>query len=323
MSQGGADDGTEGRDPVATPTCYLHPDRPALLRCSRCERPICGEDAIEAPVGYQCTRCAQGGQPVRRMVDVAQHAPVTRTLVGIIAVLFVVSSAVPDLTGTFGLRPILLTPAGVEVLAELAGWYQPSALARTIGAPWLLVTSGFLHANLMHVGFNGLLLWQLGHLLEPLLGRGRFLALCAAGLFGGGLGVVLVSWVSTLAGVSGIDLIARIFGGNPFQVTIGASGAVFGLMGAAMVVLRNRGMNPWRTSIGTLVALNLVLTFVFPSISVGGHLGGLLAGVLAGKLLLVGREQAASRRNRVVAITAAMAVGAIAVAALTVGALTA
>lgn len=322
MSQDGTGSGTDGPDPVASPSCYLHPDRTALLRCSRCEQPICGEDAIEAPVGYQCTRCAQGGQPVRRMVDVVQHAPVTRVLVGVIAVLFVVTSAAPEITGTFGLRPILLTPAGVDVLTQLVGWYQPTALAQAIGEPWLLVTSGFLHANLMHVGFNGLLLWQLGHLLEPLLGRGRYLALCAAGLFGGGLGVVLVSWVSTLAGISGIDLIARIFGGNPFQVTIGASGAVFGLMGAAMVVLRSRGVNPWRTSIGTLVALNLVLTFVFPNISVGGHLGGLLAGVLAGKLLLVDREQASSRRNRVLAITGAMAISAIGIAGLTVGALT-
>ncbi len=321
MREGG--NGPEGADATAAPTCYLHPDRAALLRCARCEQPICGDDAIEAPVGYQCTRCAEGGQPVRRMVDVVQSAPVTRALVGVIAVLFIVTSAAPDITGVFGLRPIVLTPGGVEVLTELVGWYEPTALARAIGEPWLLVTSGFLHANLMHVGFNGLLLWQLGHLLEPLLGRGRYVALYAAGLFGGGLGVLLVSWVSTLAGISGIDLIARIFGGNPFQITIGASGAVFGLMGAAMVVLRERGVNPWRTSIGTLVALNLVLTFVFPNISVGGHLGGLLAGVLAGKLLLVDRQRAASRRNRVFAIAAGMAVLSIGIAALTVGALTA
>ena len=323
MGQGGTGDGgDDGAQPAAAPACYLHPDRPALLRCSRCEQPICGDDAIEAPVGYQCTRCADGGQPVRRMVDVVQHAPVTRALVGVIAVLFVLTTAAPEVTGVFGLRPIVLTPAGVEVLTGLVGWYEPTALAEAIGEPWLLVTSGFLHANLMHVGFNGLLLWQLGHLLEPLLGRGRYLALYAAGLFGGGLGVVLVSWVSTLAGISGIDLVARIFGGNPFQITIGASGAVFGLMGAAMVVLRSRGVNPWRTSIGTLVALNLVLTFLFPNISVGGHLGGLLAGVVAGRLLLVEREQAAARRNRVFAIAAAMAVTAIAVAGFTVGALT-
>jgi len=317
VSQDAADSsGTADR-----PACYLHPGRPALLRCSRCEQPICGEDAIEAPVGYQCPRCAQGGQPVRRMVDVVQHAPVTRALVGVIAVLFVVTSVVPAVTTSFGLRPIVLTPDGVAALASLAGWYQPSELALTIGEPWLLLTSGFLHANLMHVGFNGLLLWQLGHLLEPLLGRGRYVALYAAGLFGGSLGVVLVSWVSVLAGISGIDLVGQILGGNPLQLTIGASGAVFGLMGAAMVVLRARGVNPWRTSIGTLVALNLVLTFLVPAISVGGHLGGLLAGVVAGRLLMVDREQAATRRNAVFGLALAMVVVSLVLARLIVGAI--
>ena len=318
MSQDPADGGgTSDR-----PACYLHPGRPALLRCSRCEQPICGDDAIEAPVGYQCPRCAQGGQPVRRMVDVVQHAPVTRALVGVIAVLFVVTSVLPAVTTSFGLRPIVLTPDGVAALANRVAWYEPTQLARAIGEPWLLFTSGFLHANLMHVGFNGLLLWQLGHLLEPLLGRGRYVALYTAGLFGGSLGVVLVSWVSVMAGISGIDLVGRILGGNPFQLTIGASGAVFGLMGAAMVVLRSRGVNPWRTSIGTLVALNLVLTFIVPAISVGGHLGGLLAGVVAGRLLMVEREQAATRRNAVFGLALAMVVVSLVLARLTVGALT-
>jgi membrane associated rhomboid family serine protease len=255
-------------------------------------------------------------------VDVAQHAPVTRALVGVIAVLFVVTSAAPTVTAMFGLRPLVLTPSGVAFLASRAPWYEPSSLALAIGEPWLLLTSGFLHANLMHVGFNGLLLWQLGHLLEPLLGRGRYIALYAAGLFGGSLGVVLVSWISTLAGVSGIDLVSRVLGGNPAQLTIGASGAVFGLMGAAMVVLRARGVNPWRTSIGTLVALNLVLTFVIPSISVGGHLGGLLAGVVAGKLLLVDREQAGARRNLVLGFAAAMVVVSLVLAGWTVAVFT-
>lgn len=314
MSQSELEDG----GPPERPACYLHPGRPALLRCSRCEQPICAEDAIEAPVGYQCPRCASGGQPVRRMADVAGHAPVTRALVGVIAVLFVVTSAARTVTAMFGLRPLVLTPSGVAFLDQLAAWYQPSSLALAIGEPWLLLTSGFLHANLMHVGFNGLLLWQLGHLLEPLLGRGRYLALYAAGLFGGSFGVVLVSWISTLAGVSGMDLVSQVLGGNPAQLTIGASGAVFGLMGAAMVVLRARGVNPWRTSIGTLVALNLVLTFVIPSISVGGHLGGLVAGVVAGKLLLVDRERADARRNLVLGFAAAMVVVSLVLAGWTV-----
>ncbi len=304
-----------------TPACYLHPKREALLRCSRCERPICGDDAIEAPVGYQCPRCAEGGAPVRRLVDVANAAPLTRGLVYTIAGLFVLTNLVPEITAMFGLRPILLAPGGPEVLSA-APWYSPSTLALLIGEPWLLITSGFLHANLMHVGFNGLLLWQLGHMLEPTLGRSRFASLYLAGLAGGGLGVTLIAWVTTLAGAGDLAFVQQVLGGNPFQATIGASGAVFGLMGAAMVNLRARGINPWKTSIGTLVLLNLVITFVVPQISVGGHLGGLLAGALAGKLLTVGREQAKAAAARVTAIAIAMLVLAVGLASATLGILT-
>jgi membrane associated rhomboid family serine protease len=304
-----------------TPACYLHPKREALLRCSRCERPICGDDAIEAPVGYQCPQCAEGGAPVRRLVDVANAAPLTRGLVYVIGGLYVLTMAVPGLIDMFGLRPILLAPGGPEVLAS-APWYSPGSLALVVGEPWLLITSAFLHANLMHVGFNGLLLWQLGHMLEPILGRSRFAALYLAGLAGGGLGVVLISWVTTLAGIAELPLVQQVLGGNPFQATIGASGAVFGLMGAAMVNLRARGINPWKTSIGTLVLLNLVITFVIPQVSVGGHLGGLLGGAVAGKLLMVGREQARRATIRTTAFGVGMLVLAVVLAALTLRALT-
>ncbi|MCC5947164.1 MAG: rhomboid family intramembrane serine protease [Nitriliruptoraceae bacterium] len=284
-------DEPEARTESGALACYLHPKRDALLRCSRCERPICSDDAIEAPVGYQCPQCAEGGQPVRRMVDVIEHAPLTRALVMVIGGLFVIGFASPiDLIQTFGLRPALITADGVALFEVLAGFYAAPPLARAIGEPWLIVTSGFLHANLMHVGFNGLLLWQLGHLLEPLLGRTRFALLYAAGLVGGALGVVALSALAVALNLDPTGLAAGIIGGSPFQVTIGASGAVFALMGAAMVVLRERGMNPWRTSIGGLVALNLLITFL-PGISVGGHLGGLAAGYVAAKLLLVPREQ--------------------------------
>lgn len=283
-------DESEPTTETGAPACYLHPKREALLRCTRCERPICGDDAIEAPVGYQCPQCAEGGQPVRRMVDVVQHAPLTRALVMVIGGLFVLGFASPvDLVATFGLRPILISADGVALFDAIAGFYTASPLALAIGEPWLIVTSGFLHANLMHVGFNGLLLWQLGHLLEPLLGRTRFALLYAAGLVGGALGVVALSSFAVVARLDPQGLLAGVLGGNPYQVTIGASGAVFALMGAAMVVLRERGMNPWRTSIGGLVALNLLITFL-PGISVGGHLGGLAAGFVAARLLLVPRE---------------------------------
>jgi membrane associated rhomboid family serine protease len=266
-------DGPEQRAPSDAPACYLHPKRPALLRCSRCEQPICADDMIEAPVGYQCPRCAEGGQQPRRLVDAVQHAPLTRALVYTIGAIFVVTTVVPQLLSQFGLIPVRVG----------------------MGAFWLLVTSAFLHANLLHVGFNGLLLWQLGHLLEPNLGWARFAALYAAGVAGGSFGVVLLSWVTVATPLLDIPVLGAAIATNPFGVTVGASGAVFALMGAATVGLRARGVDPWRTSIGTLILLNLVLTFVIPGISVGGHVGGLLTGMLAGKLLAAPREEANRR----------------------------
>jgi membrane associated rhomboid family serine protease len=292
------------------PDCYLHPGRPALLRCSRCEQPICADDAIEAPVGYQCRRCAEGGQRVRHVRELLPDATVTKALVGVVAVVFLASSAAPELIQRFGLRPLLLVPGGVAVFDAISSAYVPSALAEVIGEPWLLVTSGFLHANLMHVGFNAYLLWMLGQMLEPTLGHGRFAALYAAGLAGGGLGVVLLSWLFVATPLAGTGL-ANLFGGNPLTPTVGASGAVFGLMGAAVIGLRNRGINPWRTDIGTLVLLNLVITFVIPGISVGGHLGGLLGGMAAGKLLFVEQERA--RRATVLTWFAALGMAALAI----------
>jgi membrane associated rhomboid family serine protease len=122
-------------------------------------------------------------------------------------------------------------------------------------------TAGFLHGSLIHVGFNGYLLWALGNMLEPAMRTSRYLATFFAGLFGGSAGALLLSYDA---------------------LTIGASGAVFGLMGAAMVGLRARGINPWSTSIGTLLILNLVFTFFGGNISIGGHLGGLAGGLVAG-----------------------------------------
>lgn len=282
MSEQDAEDGQ--------PTCYRHPRRPALLRCSRCERPICGEDAIEAPVGYQCRQCAAGGQRVRHVRELMPDFLVTKVLVGAVAVIFLVSQAdATTVISTFGLRPALV---------GLGEW-------------WLLATSGFLHANLMHVGFNGFLLWMLGQMLEPVLGHARFSALYVAGLAGGSLGVVLLSWLWALTPLAEIPVLGGVLTSDPRIPTIGASGAVFALMGAAVVGLRNRGINPWRTDIGTLVLLNLAITFFLPGISVGGHLGGLLSGMAVGKLVFVDHEH--RQRATVLALLAAAGMFALAV----------
>ena len=127
------------------------------------------------------------------------------------------------------------------------------------GEWWRLVTSAFLHAGLLHIGFNMFLAWMLGNALERLHGPVRFLGLYTGSLAAGSLGVLLMA---------------------PTTLTVGASGAVFGLMGATVVHQYRRGINPWSSGIGTLVVVNLLFTFGRPGISIGGHLGGLLGGAV-------------------------------------------
>jgi membrane associated rhomboid family serine protease len=128
-----------------------------------------------------------------------------------------------------------------------------------------LISSGFLHFGLFHVGMNMLLLFQVGQLLEPALGRVRFSLLYFASLLGGSLGALML---------------------QPNGLTGGASGAVFGLMAAAAIGMHRRGINVFRTGIGTILVLNLVITFTIPGISVGGHLGGIAAGAICGFVIL-------------------------------------
>jgi membrane associated rhomboid family serine protease len=135
---------------------------------------------------------------------------------------------------------------------------------------WRLVSSGFLHAGPIHILFNMYLLWILGNMLEPTLGSGRFAALYFTALLCGAFGALVV---------------------NPDVPTVGASGAVFGLMGAAAVELRSRGINPFQTDIGLLIVFNLVLSFVISHVSVGGHIGGLIGGVLVGAAFDVADRQ--------------------------------
>ena len=137
-------------------------------------------------------------------------------------------------------------------LLEQGEWYR-------------MVTAGFVHFGIVHVAFNMLLLFQLGLLLEPALGRVRF---------------ALLYFAALLAGLAGAVLL------DPNALTGGASGAVFGLMGAAFIGLRHRGVNPLSTSIGTVLILNLFITFTLPGISIGGHLGGVLGGAVAGWVIL-------------------------------------
>lgn len=192
-----------------------------------------------------------------RSWNARQFALVTSILIGLNVIVFIVMGiADPE---TFGGR----TTSDLHIdlsLVELG--FDGQSLRGTATGEWYrIVTSGFVHFGFIHIGFNMFLLYQLGNLLEPALGRVRFALVYAASLLGGSAGVLLLS---------------------PNQLTAGASGAVFGLLGAAAVALHQRGVNPFSTGIGTTILLNVIITFTLPGISIGGHVGGLVAGAISG-----------------------------------------
>lgn len=256
--------------------CYRHPGRESGVRCRRCERPICPDCMITAPVGFQCPSCVKEGPAVRSLSSLTSRPVVTLALIAINAAIFL-----PSLAGGGDLT------RGGNALADDFALFGPAVAA---GEWWRLVTSGFLHYGLIHVGFNMVLLYQLGSMLEPTLGRARFAALYAASLLAGSFGALLL---------------------QPDALTAGASGAVYGLMGAAVIGMRRRGVDPMQSGLGGLLAINLLLTFVIPGISIGGHLGGLAGGAAASAVLFATEQSDAPGR-------AAGLVGSLALAAATV-----
>jgi membrane associated rhomboid family serine protease len=197
------------------------------------------------PVGMRCPECARQRTQVKTVRSTTRGEPrVTIAIIIACAVLFIGTNGFSGGSGSLWNDLVLYGPA-----IHFGHDY------------WRLVSAGFLHAGPIHILFNMYLLWILGNMLEPVLGSGRFAALYFTALLCGSFGALVI---------------------NPDVPTVGASGAVFGLMGAAAVELRSRGINPFKTDIGLLIIFNLVLSFVISHVSVGGHVGGLIGGVLVG-----------------------------------------
>jgi membrane associated rhomboid family serine protease len=237
---------------TSTEACYRHPDREAGRRCTRCGRPACAQCLVQAAVGSHCVECAKAARPdVRtraRFWNAKQPALVTLVLITLNLAAFVYSVV---------LDPEAIGGRITRAHADFALW-EP---ALDDGEWYRLLTSGFLHYGILHLGFNMYLLYMLGQMLEPSIGRVRFLLVYLAGLLGGSAGAVVLS--------------------DRGAVTAGASGAVFGLLALAFVGYYLHGRSPMSTSIGTLLMLNLFITFLWrDQISVGGHLGGAAAGAL-------------------------------------------
>ncbi|WP_436700661.1 rhomboid family intramembrane serine protease [Nocardioides sp. BYT-33-1] len=268
--------------PVGVPTCYRHSDRETWIRCQRCERPICPDCMHEAAVGFQCPECvAEGRASVRQAKTAyggqisANPGAVSVALIGINVVIWIAIMA----SGRYGSRLyelFALAPRGS--CRESNGGYYPfvdEASCRTgttahwadgvsDGAVWQLLTSMFTHVEPWHLGFNMLALWVLGPQLESILGRGRYLALY---LLSGLAGSVAVYWLS-----------------GEQTTTVGASGAVFGLMGALVVVGLKVGGNV--QSLLVWIGINVVLTFSLSNVSWQGHFGGLLGGAAIAAVLV-------------------------------------
>lgn len=230
-------------------------------------------------VGMRCPECSRDRTKVKTMGNVTEPT-LTYVLIGInivVALGAVFSGA--SASGSGGGSP-LLTEGGLA----------PTAIAN--GEYWRLVTSGFLHFGLIHLLFNMFALYILGGLLEPAIGRLRF---------------GIVYFVSMLAGSFGALLLS-----DPFSLTAGASGAVFGMMGAAVIVMRNRGINPMESGLGLWIGLNLLITFTIPGISIGGHIGGLVGGSLAALVMFDLADRVRLPRQASMALAAAIGVLAVA-----------
>jgi membrane associated rhomboid family serine protease len=247
--------GTHGTSAPETLHCYRHPDRETLVSCSNCERPICTSCMTQAAVGVRCPECAgkKARAPARPRVARAAGGMAigTTALVAINVLAFLAEMA----------QGVALRGVGGSDLVDDGAIYGP---AIADGEWYRLVTGGFLHAGLIHLAFNMWLLWILGGALERYAGTARFLAIYFAGLLWGTAGALVLS---------------------PDSRTVGASGAVFGLMAAMYLLERQRGIALLGGSVGMLLLLNLVITFVFPGISIGGHVGGIVGGAAAGFIL--------------------------------------
>ncbi len=240
----------------AARVCSWHPDRVTALSCSRCGRPACPECLSPASVGFHCRACVAEARAAHRT-----SAP--RTVVGARA-----QHAQPRIT--YGLIALnLLVFAGVGLQAQsLTSFGGSSVFNGSLLVPmvvaggewWRVVTSGFLHLSVTHIALNMLALYFIGLGLERVLGAWRYLSLYLLSLLGGSAAVMLFSPVTS--------------------ASAGASGAIFGLMGALLVTLKRFKLDMRQA--GVVIAINVFATFAIPGISWQAHLGGLVIGALVG-----------------------------------------
>jgi membrane associated rhomboid family serine protease len=212
-------------------------------------------------VGMRCPECSKQSTRVMTMRNMATQPRVTFALIAINVIVFLSE-------GNFTLSG---QPTGkvYEEGALFGSIRGVPTLGVAHGQWWRLVTSGFMHENLLHIGLNMWVLYYLGMMLEPALGHVKFGVIYAVSLLTGTFGALLVT---------------------PHSPTVGASGAIFGLMGAAVVEMRARQIPIMQSGVGVLIVLNLVFSFTQSGVSLGGHIGGLIGGALAALVIQLGNR---------------------------------
>ena len=239
---------TDGSQPQEQPVCPRHPDRISYVSCKRCGRPACPDCQRPTSVGILCVDCD-------RELSRQQASARPRNAMG----------------GAMGSRTPVVTYTIIAVCALLfLGQYVSGGLVErwlmytpvtSVAMPWTFLTSGFLHGNVMHILFNMYALWAVGQFLEQKLGHVRYAALFLVSVLGGHVAVFLLASPFSEAWVTG---------------TVGASGGVFGIFAATFIVQRRMGVQA--RSMLVLIALNVGISFLVPTISWQGHLGGMIAG---------------------------------------------
>jgi membrane associated rhomboid family serine protease len=284
-------------------TCYRHPDRVTGLSCSECGRPICTECMTMAPVGIRCPEHSGRPQGVQRVTSGVRRAAyegagakVTRALIAINILVYVAEllqgSGVSATKGSIYQNGALLAN-GAKFANSLIGLPAHVPYPQLVGVAhgdwWRLMTSAFLHYGPFHIILNMLALWWFGSALERRIGSGRFLA---------------IYLVSGLAGSAGALML------DPTTPTVGASGAIFGILGAGLVMEQVQRDYVFGGSALGVIVLNLVFTFSVSNISIGGHIGGLLGGAACALgLSRFGRSHIAYGRAGVLGYATIAAVG--------------
>jgi membrane associated rhomboid family serine protease len=263
--------------------CYRHPDRQSYILCQRCGRTVCAECQTQAAVGVHCPECVR---EARESAPRTRPAAVTRMRASLRG-----SSGVPVVTYTLIGINVLLWVLQLVTGGLIYQWFaylaSPDA---TAAEPWRMLTSAFLHSmsSPLHILFNMFSLYVFGPIIEHAVGRARFLALYLLAAFGGSVAVLLI---------------------NPGVVVVGASGAIFGLLGAFFVIQRRLGGNS--TQLVIVIGLNLVIGFVIPNVAWEAHVGGLAVGAGVAALYMATRRR--QQKSVQIAAVAGVAVALIAV----------